>query len=113
MQQVKIPSWVGAIQVQLTNSFFYVSAISLGMQATTLWAVAGPSIQAVWPPARFWMLVLLAFGVLCLIMVLDYKFIYPVRQAFINEQACKHTNPAMELLLKMDEKLDKTVKEKE
>lgn len=113
MQQVKIPSWVGIIQVQLTNSFFYIALLNTAMLSVTLWATAGPSIQAVLPWARFWMLALIGIVVVSGVMVLDYKFMYPVRQAFINEQACKHTNPAMELLLKMDKKLDEIIKEKE
>lgn len=113
MQQVKIPGWVGVIQVQLTNSFFYISLLNTSMLSIALWALIGPSIQEVCPWARFWMLILVGVFVVSGVMVLDYKFMYPVRQAFINEQACKHTNPAMELLLEMDKKLDQIIEGKE
>ena len=113
MKQVKIPTWVGVIQVQLTNSFFYISLLNTSMLSVTLWALIGPTIQGVCPWARFWMLILVGIFVVCVVMVLDYKFMYPVRQAFINEQACKHTNPAIELLLEMDKKLDKILEGKE
>lgn len=106
MKQVKIPGWVGVIQVQLTNSFFYISLLNTAMLSVTLWATVGPSIQVVWPAARFWMFALLGFLLVCGIMLLDYKFMYPVRQGFINEQACKHENPAMEELLKISKRLD-------
>lgn len=110
MQQVKIPSWIGAIQVQLTNSFFYISLLNTAMLSVTLWALIGPSIQEVWPWARFWMLILIGVCVICGVMALDYKFMYPVRQAFINEQACKHTNPAMEELLRISARLTRIEK---
>ena len=111
MQQVKIPGWVGAIQVQLTNSFFYIALLNTAMLSVTLWATTGPSIQAKLPWADFWMLLVVGFLVVCGVMILDYKFMYPVRQAFINEQACKHTNPAMLLLFEMDKKLDRIIEQ--
>lgn len=110
MQQVKIPSWVGAIQVQLTNSFFYIALLNTAMLSVTLWATTGPSIQAVWPWARFWMLILIGVIVVCGVMILDYRFMYPVRQAFINIQACKHTNPAMEILVNINGRIDRIEK---
>ena len=105
MKQVKIPSWFGAIQVQLTNSFFYISLINTAMISVTLWAATGPSVQRVIPWASYWLFLLIGFIVVITIMLLDYKFMYPTRSAFLNIQSCKHTNPAMEELLKISERL--------
>jgi len=113
MKQTKMPSWFGAIQVQLTNSFFYISLINTVMLSVTLWAATGPSIQRVCPWASYWLFILIGIIIVITIMLLDYKFMYPTRQAFLNEQACKHTNPAMELLIVMDKKLDEIKESKE
>lgn len=105
MRQVKIPAWVGAFQVQLTNSFFYITLFNTAMLSVTAWGSVGPSIQVAWPWAKFWMFAVLAFVVLIVIMLLDYRFMYPVRQGFINEQACKHENPAMDELWSISRRL--------
>ncbi len=105
MNQVKIPTWIGVVQVQLTNSFFYISLINTLMLSITMWANVGPSIQEVWAPASYWMMLVIGFIVVCTIMLLDYKFMYPVRQAFVNEQACKHENPAMEEILSISSRM--------
>ena len=106
MRQVKIEPGFGEVQVQITNSFFYLSVVNSIMQSVTLWATAGPSIQRVIPWASYWLFISLGAILVITVMVLDYKFMYPTRQAFLNTQACKHTNPAMELLWEMDKKLD-------
>lgn len=106
MRQLKIPPWIGAIQVQLTNSFFYVSLANTAMLLVTLWSTTGPSLQAKIPWIEFWHLAVAGAIFLVMLMIFDYVLLYPVRQRFVNEQACKHTNPAMELLWEMDKKLD-------
>ncbi len=112
MKQVKIPGWAGAIQVQLTNSFFYVSVFSIVIQSLTLWTVAKEDIIEMVPWANYWLFLGMSLLFLITIMLVDYKFMYPTRQAFLNEQACKHANPAMALLWSMDKKLDKIIKDK-
>jgi hypothetical protein len=37
-------------------------------------------------------------------MVIDYKFVYPARQSFLNVQSCKHENPAMDLMIATNKK---------
>jgi hypothetical protein len=110
MGQVRVPNWVGILQVQLTNSFFYITLLNSGLLSLTAWAAIGPSLQGVIPWARFWMFGILAFFIVSIVMFLDYKFVYPTRQRFINEQACKHTNPAMEELWKISKQLNELEK---
>ncbi len=105
MKQVRIPGWAGAIQVQLTNSFFYVSVSSIVIQSLTLWTVAKEDILAVVPWANYWLLLGIGVIILIAIMLADYKFMYPTRMAFLNEQSCKHSNPAMEEILSISRRL--------
>lgn len=100
MKQRHIPPWVGAIMVQLQNGLFYYGIITAVLSSLTLWALAGPSVQIVLPWVTYWHFLGLGVIGLLIILVLDYIFIYPVRQRFINEQACKHVNPAMIEILK-------------
>jgi len=105
MKQITMPRWIGAIQVQLTNSFFYMSLINTAMLSVTMWALVAPSIRLVLPWAKYWLFACIGVAIVSTIMLLDYKFLYPTRQGFINEQACKHTNPAMEELLSISRRL--------
>lgn len=100
MKQVKIAPWVGVVLVQLSNGFFYVGIINTAMLSITLWATAGPMIKEVLPWINYWYFLLAGVLFLVVVLILDYVFLYPVRQKFINEQACKHENPAMEELRK-------------
>jgi len=105
MKQVKIPSWFGAIQVQLINSFFYLGLLNSVMLSITLWATAGPSVQQVLPWANYWLFLLIGLTLVITVMLLDYKFMYPTRTAFLNIQSCKHTNPAMQEILSISKRL--------
>lgn len=99
IKQNKLPPWVGAFQVQVTNSMFYVNLISSGMMVLTFWYTAGYQIRDRYMPwLNIWMFVAVVAVVVIVVMFMDYKFVYPSRQAFQNEQACKHENPAMEEL---------------
>lgn len=100
MRQRKLPSWVGVVIVQLSNGYFYFGVINSIMLSITLWATAGPMVKEVIPWANYWLFLLAGVIITAIVLMLDYVFIYPVRQRFINEQACKHENPAMEELKK-------------
>lgn len=98
VKQVKALPFIGALQVQFSNISLYLALYSSVALTLTLWMTTIINISW-WPE---WMTLpvylLLAAGVVLIIMFLDYKFVYPSRMAFINEQACKHENPAMDLL---------------
>lgn len=102
VKQTKSNLWLGALQVQVSNSFFYLNMISTGMMILTFWYTAGYQIQGKYLP---WLTLWLFIGVVAVafaaVMVLDYKFVYPSRQAFVNEQACKHNNPWMDEIMEV------------
>jgi hypothetical protein len=102
-QSIKRPLWVGAIQVQISNTMFYMNMVSMGMMLLTFWYTAGYQIQQAslhWLTLGWFVLfIVLLFG---LVMLIDYKWIYPARQAFYNEQACKHNNPWMDEIIKLE-----------
>ena len=89
--------------VQLTNSLFYITLLNTLMLALTFWYTTGYEIASKYLP---WVNVGIFLAVVALVnvivAVLDYVLIYPSRQGFINEQACKHPNPAMESLVRLE-----------
>lgn len=101
-QSKSMPAWVGALQVQISNSMFYLSLISTGMMVLTFWYTAGYQIQQtylLW--LDLWIFILVVIAVLIMVMILDYTFVYPARQKFLNIQSCKHENPAMIEILEL------------
>jgi hypothetical protein len=75
------------------------------MLGLTFWHTTGGALSAKYLP---WMnlgwFVLLGIGFVFLAMWFDYKFIYPARQSFLNNQSCKHENPAMALMIDTNNK---------
>lgn len=100
MRQIRIPRILGLIQVELTNSFFYVGIINTVLTTVTLWAVAGPTVQVRWPWLTYWHFLGVGFIFYVLLLVFDWFVLYPARLRVINEQSCKHDNPAMEEIKK-------------
>ena len=98
----RILSFLGAVQVQYSNSMTYVSVASVTMMALTFWATAGMSIIGSvfpWMGAREF-LGFVALGLIC-VMVFDRFVMYPHRQAFLNKQSYRYENPAVEDLHKL------------
>lgn len=105
IRQVRIPKWIGLLQVELTNSFFYFGLINTVMLSITLWALVGPSLQARVPWVSYWCFLGVGLVGLVILLVVDFVFFYPARLRVINEQSCKHDNPAMQELLKHTDEL--------
>lgn len=103
--------WLGAVQVQITSTFFYVSVVNTILLAITFWYTAGYRIQRFVPWANIWIFLGSAIVLFLIVMIIDFKFILPARQAFQNEQACKHENPAMDSLNRIEADLKLIKKE--
>lgn len=107
--------WVGALQVQISNSMLYVSAINTFMLAMTFWYTTGSPLTSQYAPwIHFWTFAGIVILVMLTVMLLDYKYLYPARLGFTNRQTYKHDNPAVDdlKLIKekqrdLEEKLDK------
>ena len=105
VRQVRLPRWLGAFQVQLTNSFFYISVLNTVLLSSTFWKSWGYEIAKQYAPwMNFWMFLGCGALLMMLLMLMDYQLVYPVRQAFLNEQSCKHENPAMDALNRIEER---------
>lgn len=90
---------LGGVLVQIQNSMFYLNLISTGMMLLTFWYTAGYQIQQEymnWLTIYWFALIIVA--IFLIVMLVDFNFILPSRQAFLNEQSCKHENPAMEAI---------------
>jgi len=89
--------FVGAAQVQVTNSLFYLTIANSAMLVLTYWSTAGVSIAATYVP---WMglpeFVAIGFVGFLFLMLFDLTVMYPHRQAFLNKRAYVYRNPAVE-----------------
>ena len=98
----KIMPFLGAVQVQFTNSMMYISVANIVMMGLTFWSTAGVSLAAdVFPwmgPKEF--MGFAALGLAC-VMIFDRVVMYRHRQAFLNEQSYKYKNPAVADLKKL------------
>jgi len=98
MQMGYIP-WLGAFVVQISNGLFYVSLTSTLMVALTFWNTTGGALAHKYIPWLNLLEFLIFLGCfLIVLMMLDFKFVYPSRAGFTNEQACKAKNPAMDIM---------------
>lgn len=111
MKQSRFIPWLGGFLVQLTNSFFYVTALNTGMIIITFWYTSGSIIANKYAPwMTLWHFFAICLVVIGAIMFFDYKYMYPSRQGFLNAQACKHPNPAMESLIRLESDVEKIKK---
>lgn len=105
-RQVGFRRWLGAILVQWQQSMAYLALYSTTMILMSLWSTWGKFAQAYAPWLNFPLFMLIGglggVSLVTLVGFLDYKFMYPSRQAFLNEQACKHENPAMDSLFRIE-----------
>lgn len=113
VKQAEARLWLGALQVQLSNSMsFYLTYWNIALMAMMFWyTTAAPNIRPIVPWASFWMFAAIALLGVAIVMLLDFKFIYPSRQAFLNKQSYKHRNPAVADLQKILKDL-KAIKQK-
>jgi hypothetical protein len=103
MKQYNIGWFFGLYWTQLQFSASYIGFISFAMVSTTMWVLAGKSLQELFPWLSFALFALLIFVSLFLIIPwLDYKFMQKTRQAYLNEQGWKHDNPTRLLLERME-----------
>lgn len=107
--QARPYKWVGTFQVQLMNSGIYTQFVSITMMMLTFWYTAGyPIRDKYFPWLNMWEFIgTLAVVIWVVIPYLDYKFILPSRQAFINEQSLKHNNEAMNKINQLAEDMKK------
>jgi len=117
LKQLKnVPVQIGGFQVQIGNALFYMNLVFMSMSVMTFWYTAGYQVSSAYMP---WLTLPIFVGFVVLlfiiVMILDYVIVLPARQAFQNEQACKHENPAMEALLDIQKRLtviEKIISEK-
>lgn len=110
-KQYNLGKWLGSTFTQITNSFFYLSIINTVMLAITSWQTSlQERILSVFPWFNFWWFLIMIVFITLLVMFLDYKLVYPARQAFQSKQSYAHENPVrtdLERILEHNKKLDK------
>jgi len=112
VKQARARPILGAIQVQLQSSMFYVSFVLFLLNSTTFWYVAGYQLAQKYAP---WVTIEVMYAgfvvLLAFVGFIDWKFILPARMAFNNIQGCKTTNPFMDRMDEVQEDL-RSIKEK-
>jgi hypothetical protein len=99
----RIMPFLGAVQVQVMHSLFYLTVTNATLLALTFWNTTGAHLAPTWMSAgHFFGLVALLLAV---VMITDYKVMYPYRQAFLNKKTCEFDNPAMDELKALREEL--------
>jgi hypothetical protein len=110
IRQIKLPNLLGIILVQYTYTASHLGVVSVVMLSVTLWALVGPSIQVNVSWFEYWHFLLFGGVGFLLLGLVDYALFYPTRQAYLNRQAAKHPNPAMDLLYEINDRLKKVEK---
>lgn len=111
MKQAKYRRWLGAIQVQIQNTAFYDSFLSMAMLATTMWYTAGYPLTSKYIP---WYTIEMFFATLLtyklIAMYVDYRFMYSSRIGFTAEQSYRKFNPSVADLIQIKEDVKKIKK---
>lgn len=97
LKQTKPHPKLGAFQVQLSMSTsYYLVYVNLCFMGMMFWhTTAAPFLRQFYFGASFWMFATFMLLLISIVMFIDYKFIYPSRQAHISRQAYKHSNPVV------------------
>jgi uncharacterized membrane protein len=106
LKQAKPHPKIGAFQVQLSMSTsYYLLYVNLSFMGMMFWhTTAAPWLrQYVWQGASFWMFASFMLLLVGVVMFIDYKFVYPSRQAHISHQVFKHGNPTVAIIKEMHE----------
>ena len=103
MKQAKAITKLGGFQVQLQASMgHYLVYINLMFVGMMFWyTTAGPAVRPYLPWISFWMFASLMLVLIATLMIVDYKFMYPSRQGFLNKQVYKHENPIVKDIQKL------------
>jgi len=111
-QSTLLPTWLGGILTQLQMSLMYVGMANIFMLAITMWYTKGADIVQRFMPSfeiyHFLLLLVLGWAT---VMLVDFKYLTPVRTRFLNRQTSKHKNPVFELLEKVAIKQGKMEKD--
>lgn len=113
MKQVKVRTWLGGFQIQLSTSMgHYVIYINMSLVGMMFWHTTGaPALRPYLPWATWWMFAILMLVIIVSLMAMDYKYMASSRYGFLNKQAYKHENLIVKDVKKMQGDIDK-IKEK-
>lgn len=94
MKQAGVRTWIGAFQVQLSTSMsHYIVYMNMGLVGMMFWHTTGrPNLEPYFPWIDFWMFASFMLVFVAVLGILDYKFVYPSRQGFLNREVYKHKN---------------------
>ena len=108
-----LPTWIGAIFVQLQQTLMYVGIANIFMIAVTLWYTAGHDLAARFVPfiTAVWQVLIILVLAWAMVILINWKYIIPAKQRHTNSQAVVHENPMVTTLNKLAEKQDMMCKD--
>ena len=106
-RQYKTGNLLGAFVFMYCNASVFIGIMLSFMNAGTFYIVA----SGYFPQLAIWQFYLILIFIVYLIMVMTFMLVTPSVIAFSNEQACKHENPVIERLERLEKKIDVLSKE--
>ena len=99
MKQIEGRIWFGRLKIVFTRVSSYFGYINFVLMLSTFYAVKG------FEYAPFWMFCVSAFVLIIVIGFVDYFFVLPSEQAFLNQQCVRHQNPIYDEIKELNKKL--------
>lgn len=91
-KQSKPKLWVGGARDMMQRVQSYYGQINALMALATLYTVREATIQKYAPWASFLVVVGIGFVIMVVLVIVDYKLVYPSQIAFHQHEAYKHRN---------------------
>ena len=108
-KQKNLP-WIGPLKDIVMSTVFYISIINfILLSVTAYYTTLRPFLLIYAPWFKIWMWLSLLVGIVLVMMVLEYKFVYASWYTFRNKQEATHEN----LIIKRIDELEKKLLEGE
>lgn len=105
IEQKTLP-WIGPLKDIAMSTVFYVSIINFILIAVTAYyTTLRPFLLVYAPWFKIWMWFGLLIGIVLVMMVLEYKFVYASWYTFRNKQEATHENLIIKRIDELEKKL--------
>jgi len=109
--QTKPVLMVGMARDMLTRAQSYYALMNGSMMLITVYTVRETTIKTHLPWMNFGIFFGIVIGLLSLVMIMDYKLVYPSQIAFHQHEAWKHRSPVRKDFEALREQLNQQAKE--
>ena len=104
-KQKNLP-WIGPLKDIVMSTVFYISIINfILISVTAYYTTLRPFLLIYAPWFKIWMWLSLLVGIVLVMMVLEYKFVYASWYTFRNKQEATHENLIIKRIDELEKKL--------